>query len=83
MKTLATLILTLASGTLVIEEVIPRVTESTIPVFYDAIAWQENNVSTAEYLELSCAKPARIQWEHNKAKAYERIEAFKELTKGE
>lgn len=79
MKTITYLILTLGSGTLMIEEVIPRITESTIPVFQDAITWQENTVKTAEYLELSCAKPARLEWEQNKAKAYERIEAFRRL----
>lgn len=79
MKTIATLILTLASGTIVIEKVIPDVVNSSMPVFNDAITWQENTVKTAEYLELSCAKPAREQWEVNKAKAYERIEGFKSL----
>jgi hypothetical protein len=79
MKTIATLILTLASGTVVIEKVIPDVVNSSVPIFNDAIAWQENTVQVAEYLELSCAKPAREQWEVNKAKAYERIEGFKSL----
>lgn len=79
MKTITTLILTLASGTIVIEKVIPDVVNSSVPVFNDAIAWQENTVKTAEYLELTCAKPARVEWEINKAKAYERIEGFKGL----
>jgi hypothetical protein len=79
MKTIATLILTLASGTIVIEKVIPDVVNSSVPVFFDAIAWQENTVKTAEYLELSCAEPARAEWEINKAKAYQRIEEFKSL----
>jgi hypothetical protein len=83
MKTIATLILTLASGTFVIEKVIPDVVNSSVPVFHDAIAWQENTVKTAEYLELSCAKPAREEWEVNKAKAYQRIEEFKTLAQGE
>jgi hypothetical protein len=75
--------LTIASGTFVIEKVIPDVVNSSVPVFNDAIAWQENTVKTAEYLELSCAKPAREEWEVNKAKAYQRIEEFKTLTQGE
>ena len=79
MKTIATLILTLASGTIVIEKVIPDVVNSSVPIFKDAIAWQENTVGVAEYLQLSCAKPARAEWEVNKAKAYERIEGFKSL----
>jgi hypothetical protein len=83
MKTIATLILTLASGTFVIEKVIPDVVSSTVPVFNDAIAWQEDTVKTAEYLELSCAKPAREQWELKKTKAYQRIEEFKTLAQGE
>jgi len=82
MKTIATLILTLASGTFVIEKVIPDVVNSSVPIFNDAIAWQENTVKTAEYLELDCAVPAREQWDVNKAKAIERIEAFKSLIGG-
>lgn len=79
MKTIATLILTLASGTFVIEKVIPDVVNSSVPIFNDAITHQENTVQVAEYLELSCAKPAREQWEVNKAKTIERIEGFKSL----
>jgi hypothetical protein len=79
MKTICTLIITILSGTIVIEEVLPRVVDSTIPVFNDAITWQENTVRTAEHWGLSCAKPAREEWEVSKAKAYQRIEEFKQM----
>ena len=80
MKTISTLIVTLLSGVVVIEKVIPDVVATTVPIFNDAITHQENTVQVAEYLELSCAKLAREQWEVNKAKTIERIEAFKQMS---
>lgn len=79
MKTIATTMAALLSGAVFIEEVIPHVVNSTVPVFEDAIKWQENTVRTAEYLELSCAKLAREEWEVNKAKAIERLADYQEL----
>ena len=40
-----------------------------------AVTWQDNTVKVAEELGLSCAKPARAEWDKNRAVAMARIEA--------
>ena len=45
----------------------------------EAVQYQEDTVSTAENLGLTCAVPARAQWETRKAVALSRIAAIEEV----
>ena len=47
-----------------------------------AVAWQDATVKTAEELGLSCATPARAQWDQRRPVAMSRIEAAEQAAKG-
>lgn len=75
MKTLLTLTIGAALSAAAIKEAVVIVE----PTMLGAIQHQEDCVRVAEELGLSCAIPARKEWDQNKATALFRIECFKSL----
>jgi len=54
------------------------------PTLTAAVNYQENTIKTAEYLELSCAQPAREQWEDagHKSHALAGIQELEDFSEG-
>ena len=60
-------------------EIYPEVSKKVSPILRNAIQYQEDTVSVAEYLELGCSVPAREEWNIKKQEALYRLKSFETL----
>jgi hypothetical protein len=79
MSPLQNLLVLIISG-VAITEMLEPTKAFVVPRMIDAWQWQEDTVSTAEKMELDCAKSAREQLEQRRPIFQERLQEFQNLS---